>query len=216
MENREPSLYAPKPSYGHKPYYGGGGGSRPSYRKVPTYGHMDGYFNVDYYRKYPSKRHIKSSSPNANNNHHSTSFGHTYHKGMDYMNPMDYSHEAEDVDVFLGGKPSKYDHPPPVQHFRKSTGGFYEDNLEHQLKKHQDFFVDIPKINVESAILENTRNPHSSALTRAELLRDEMIHPDIEAHLDDFASHHEQHIPYERPNYHEPRHLTPDPPKKYR
>ena len=131
MENREPSLYAPKLSYGHKPYYGGG--LRPSYRKVPTYGHMDGYFNVDYYRKYPSKRHIKpsSSSPNANHNHHhSTSFGHDM---MDYMNPMDYSHKAEDVDVFLGDKPS-------VQHFRKSTGGFYEDNLEHQLKKHQDFF----------------------------------------------------------------------------
>ena len=112
--------------------------------------------------------------------------------------------------MFLG-KPSKYDEPV---HFRKSTGGFYEDNLEHQLKKHQDFFVDIPKINVESAILDNTRTPHSSALTRAELLRDEMMHPDIEAHLDDFASH--QQPPYEPPHYHEPRHLTPDPPRQYR
>ena len=138
---------------------------------------------------------------------------------MDYMNPMDYSHEAEDVDVFLGGKPSKFHEPPVHEHFRKkSSGGFYEDNnLEHQLKKHQDiFFEDIPKINVESAILDNTRIPHSSALTRSELLRDEMIHPDIEAHLDDFASHQQQHPPYERPHYHEPRHLTPDPPKMYR
>ena len=141
MENREPNVYGARPSYPSYP-------SRP-HRGPPSYGHMDEYFKVDHYysKKYPTKRHAKPYyEKNSKHKYPTPSYGHSYHKGMNYMNPMDYNHNPKDVDLF---RPTKYEIHEP---FHKESQGFYDEpSLDHHLQ-HQDFFVDIPKINIASAI----------------------------------------------------------------
>ena len=143
MENREPNVYGARPSYPSYP-------SRPHRpHNTPSYGHMDEYFKVDYYsKKYPTKRHAKPYYENSNHKYPTPSYGHSYHKGMNYMNPMDYNHNPKDVDVFRH-KTSKYEIHEPFHH--ESQGFYDEPSLDHHLQ-HQDFFVDIPKINIASAI----------------------------------------------------------------
>lgn len=82
----------------------------------------------------------------------SPSYGHLYHKGMSYRNPMDYHHDPHDVEIF-SHESLTYDYP-----IKKSFQEYEEEE--------QPYFQNQPDIHKINAIEDRSLNQVSQRLKR--------------------------------------------------
>lgn len=123
----------------------------------------------------------------------SPAYGHLYHKGMSYRNPMDHYHDPHEVEIF-SHESLTYDHYPIKKSFQE-----YEEQ--------DPYFQDIPKIN---AIEDRSLNPMSQRLKRYPEPEPKVFKVPYKA---DYEHDYEPHFDYpeeiSEPHFKYPEHSEP-------